>query len=990
MALTPQEQEDLTFLNTAAREGRLNDAGRQRRAQLQGQSGEPVISLNVAGGLGRPRVGPSPELQSAFLDRAIGFGEAGGRLAAGVPIGLAKTAGFPVDIAALATKGLFPVSGQLDPAAAPVGGSAFMVEQLGRLGLPTEPEGTLGLIGEEVGQTLVPAAAIAKVAKRIPALKSIAQRPLKFFTQEMLGAVGAGVGRGQAEAVAEATGLDPVIAETIGALGGGLTGTGDLTRIVGTVGRGTVGRVFRGRFPPVTAEGARREMRRLFKEAAIEPQDFDALAAKADEIFQRTGVAPTLGQVSGDPGLLALERELTKGPRGQALLRRLKAQESASQDSISRAIARLAIDPRNPNATIRDVARSIQRTVANAQESVASRVRRMRRGGLRQDKANAVVRDALEFEKEVVQGPLGDTFTALRNSGIQLDGSPIDAALDSIQAATTDIRGKVGPKLVLPDVVLALFARRNAKRAAQKAARGKLPVIFDASGQPFRRAAEPPVQLFKTAEDFETLKQFRTILREEGNRLTSEGKNSQARFIKQLQASIETVFDNPTSDNEDLINLWRETNKAWAQSVETYDTGIVAQFLAKTKKGVNKLSEFNLMAKAVISGEPGRGAAGALVKALNRNQVGRDALHDAVIANIAESITFTDGTASSTRAIKTWISRHAPFLDELQKGGIPIKRELNKLAKTQREVERFFGGGIRPPEEAEFAVARLFLNDDPERAVKRVLGSANSQQQMRGLVRLTAGDDIAKAGLRRATLDELARQATPGSSFADIAVDPVRLKSFAAQHEVLLKTLMGEADFRQFQQIAADGEILARQIAGATPGTPSFIEQEARVARIMPTVWSRAFGIQRGVIGVEFPVVESASRLTVNFLAGLSSTKARRLVADALINPKTAALLLDPSISDPERVMSLRIFVANMGERETARDLSSNEPPAPETSRFFSEVGTVARDIFNPTTLPQSNLLQRNQERLREQLAPAREFNRRVAERVRTFRGAPQ
>ncbi len=199
----------------------------------------------------------------------------------------------------------------------PFGGSRLIAKGMQKLGVEVAPENAQpenfgGYVARGVGDTagaMLPFGAAAKGAAAAPGLlgqigstitNTFARSPVTSMLGELVAGAGAGAGGGLAEKVAPGSQTAQVVGQTLGGLApGAVVGATAVTptRLAWRAGKAAV--------VPFTKAGATPRAARRVQELAVDPQ-------KAAAELDKPGIGGlTPAQRTGEPGLMALEREIT-------------------------------------------------------------------------------------------------------------------------------------------------------------------------------------------------------------------------------------------------------------------------------------------------------------------------------------------------------------------------------------------------------------------------------------------------------------------------------------------------------------------------------------------------------------------------------------------------------------------------------------------------------------------------------------------------------
>jgi hypothetical protein len=276
----------------------------------------PTIPTDV------PRI-PGEDLDALRVSQA-----ALDRFGAAASKGVSRIVGLPADVFNAGIRVSAAVRGGIKPEDIPqvtrfTGDEMLRFFNLAGVGREQErislKEKVIGAVGEEIGAAGIPAGGVlSKAAKAgrvarmgqapTPLMLSAAQNPTAFTAGEVGAAAGAGTARGTLEEFIQPGIGGSLAGELAGSVVGGGVGAGVVSRGQNITG---AARALKREFEPLTGAGQERIAAGIVQDAATDPRAaVRALKQPDPDLIQ--GAAFSTGQITNDPGLLALERGLIR------------------------------------------------------------------------------------------------------------------------------------------------------------------------------------------------------------------------------------------------------------------------------------------------------------------------------------------------------------------------------------------------------------------------------------------------------------------------------------------------------------------------------------------------------------------------------------------------------------------------------------------------------------------------------------------------------
>jgi len=832
------------------------------------------------------------------------LGEIAADVLGNLNVGIVRTLGFPSD-AINAVLGL-------DPSRSAIGSQGL---QRGLAALNAAPppgeegEDFLSRTAQNVGAAVLPFGGAAAAGARIaasgaPAVGGLAKaalttlhHPIAAGAVELGGAAGAAGGGLLAERMAP----DAPAARMVGELIGGMTGSG-LTQALPRVSPTAL--AARGvqaarRAAPFTGTGARaRAARRL--QSLVEDPQAAAARLEADDVLP--GVSPA--QRTGEPGLVALEREVAKrnlevgggldraqaGTTAQAreALRFSGRPQDARrflEDVTAQAAerARRRLERLRPSASIREASLAARREIDRAFDAAKSVENRLwatvpQDAPVRLERAQALLRDELLGRTvaddpadlpRFVTGLLGE----LDDAG---DLAPGRLGVENDLKAVRTLRSRIGKAAA-------------AERAKDAPNRNKVRILAGLEHALLEDlAASPGGPELERAIDFsrDLNQRFRRGVVGEilGFERTGEGRIA------------------PESTLERALGARGEAQGVAVRELEGATAGSWERVQAALRQ---------LEGEAPTSPAPGAAAA----------PQASDSVRDFIRARFREQAVEPQSGRVDPAAAQRFLRQNRALLEEVP----ALRDEIAQAASAQRAVDTRLGrptpGGLSAIHRAKTATA-AYLEAPVDQEIARVLRARDPARSMRELVREVGGDPSGEAlrGLKAAFGEFLAKGSETAADLADgaSALSGRRMRRLLSEHQGVADVLFSPEERARLGKIVRTLERFDVG-RGRVPDIGGDVIKDAP-ATIIDLV-ARTLGARHGAaLGAG---TSGASLLTAHFgaqrarelLQSLTNDQARDLLIGAITDEKLmAALLRDQTkIPSTRRAADFRVLRAYLG-----------------------------------------------------------------------------
>lgn len=806
------------------------------------------------------------------------LGEIAADVLGNLNVGIVRTLGFPSD-AINAVLGL-------DPSRSAIGSQGL---QRGLAALNAAPppgeegEDFLSRTAQNVGSAALPFGGAAAAGARIaasgaPAVGGLAKaalttlrHPIAAGAVELGGAAGAAGGGLLAERMAP----DAPAARMVGELIGGMTGSG-LTQALPRVSPMAI--AARGvqaarRAAPFTGTGARaRAARRL--QSLVEDPQAAAARLEADDVLP--GVSPA--QRSGEPGLVALEREV--GKKNLEIGGQLDRAQAATTASVREGL-RFSGRPKAARRFLEDL-------VDEAATRARERLERLRPGG------------------------------SVRDASVAARGA-IDDAFGKAKVVETDLWGKV-PQ----DVPVSLDRARNVLRTALS----ERTVADDPRDIPrfvtgllgeLDDAGELGIGKLGTQAELRAAHTLRSRVGRAAaaERAKDAPNRRQIRILSNLEAAL--LDDMAETDAgpalTEAIDFSRHLN-------ERFRRGIVGEILGFEQTGEGRIAPESTLERALGRRGEAQGVATRELGAAAGTEPGlSESIRDFIRGRFQDEVVDPRTGRVNPGAAERFRQANRALLEEYPE----LRNLIDEAGQGQRRVDVMLGEtapGSQSASRRWKTATATYLEAPIEQEVGRVLRMQDPGRAMRALVREVQADQSGEAlrGLKAAFGEHLIKGAETGADLADATpvLAGTRMRRLLSEHRTAAEALYSPEELRRLEKIV---RTLERQdtARGRVP------DIGGGVIKDMP---SRLVDLVAGTLGARHGAklgagTSGASLLTAHFgaqrarelLEKLTNDQARDLLVGAVTDEKLmAALLRDQTkIPSTRRAADFRVLRAYLG-----------------------------------------------------------------------------
>lgn len=801
---------------------------------------------------------------------------------------IARGFGGPVDLANMlmfGAGGERPVGGSESIRAA-MGGASEVTERLGLGGGAVAARGDQPqTFGEHIGRGVGMGASmvvpfggltniltksakplVQKVATQLH--ESMVRSPWLTGIYELFAGAGTGVGR----KIGEEEFPDNPTAQAMTELAFGL-GVPLIPTALRSIGRNVVAPVLRhtpvvgtairaaGRAAfPFTETGGRFRASRRLRELAEDPE---AAAARIDEGGDLSAAART-----GDPNLLALEREVLKTDgalRGRFIRERTETTKNLRRE----------IDDIGGSGKISSTRQFIGNRVDRLLASLDSRLRQ-----------------ASTLSKQRVSD-LDPNVRSLEASVIVRE--EIEAALTAARKQETELWNEFTSSA--PDI---LFPVTHTRKTYLTLLNDLPRAQRDSMPENARKFLDPDTKnkdVFGESETAIELHGLYSVLREDARIARSAGKRNEARIADKIADSIlddlGVKADEPTDVGraiKDAIDYSRLLN-------EKFYKGAVGKLLGYAREGGPVISPELTLDKVIVSGRRGAVGTKEVTRAIGEEaEDSPAAIEDFIRKNFIDRAV-VDDTINLTQARKFFTSN-----EDLLKQFPKLREELFKATDDQN-VANLITTTVKkfPLVSPSMSMASKFLGSPVGDEIKRIIASGDPTSLALQIQRQAQKDPTGEAvrGLKGGVVEYLLRQA------GNIDVVQGQTQSIVNGRKLLnilgdkktasvVEALLTKEDLDRLREVAHQLTLVQRATAQGEGVDKVMKDFPNTVMNFAATVLGARAGAQlgAGTTGASLKTASALSALVQKFLGRLTNDKAEALIRDAVTNPDLYSALL--------------------------------------------------------------------------------------------------
>lgn len=737
----------------------------------------------------------------------------------------------------------------------PSGVRSAIAATIGRTEPVTPGERIAYRAGGEVPAALTIAAGVPPVARLAGApmvADALAINTPGQLANQATVAAGAGAGAGAAH---EKFPNSP-LAETVGGLAGGGTAAAGYAGLQASL-RGIWATI-----APFFARGQEEIAANALRRHAVHPDQIETAIGVG-----RSGAplaSATTAEVSGDPGLMQLERSLRAGdPKLAGNFAIRDAERNAERRGL---IEGAAPGNAGPPATREFFETALRRAGELGEQQIAKATSEVDRRlatlgpGQSPTAAGQVIREEYDAALKAAKQRTGAAFDAVD------PGNTTSIPLTNAKAASSEAFGRI-------------FAGPDASNAMGRGAapEGITSLMADigAAGQEAGHAVP--------LAHIQNLRSRALALASEYGRAGDNRAASVARSLAQhLDDAVAEAAASGTGMDAGTAARWQAARAARAEQGAAFEQG-ASGTVGKTRgygEPVKSVSEVPAAYFNATRGGPDDAA--KFIQALGDRPRAVTALQDHAVNDVRAYATNPDGTINPDRW-RAWMDRHAGALRQFPE----LRQQLDTVGGAQRALDAAGERATQSLATVETSAARFFLKNDPDKAIAAALSGSRPQQNMAELVNLANHDSSGAAlnGIRRGIVDHALQSGSTTATTAtgDQLLSPASFIRWWQGNREAVAPAFDMAQRRVFDAVARDLESRARvDTVGRAIGsnTAQNINANFLLDTLLP--------------GSKVPqsAIPQAVGKVLGWVYKLAPDDSQRLLYDAMLNPSTAQALL--------------------------------------------------------------------------------------------------
>jgi hypothetical protein len=638
------------------------------------------------------------------------------------------------------------------------------------------------------------------------------------------------------------------------------------------------------------------------------------------EALQRQfpGYHPTLGQASGDPGLLAVERQ-ARGGNAQ-LESKVQSQIESSRQALAKGIAGAEEQaPAIPGKASESILSQQQRFDQQAKDLVTHAQNKMgeieARYTERVQALDPVTREesgqAILQEVHASRNAWKQEANQLYNVGPAASARHKNVNMDYLNTELEKLSGTVD-------------------RAEMRDAAGNS-ISFPSALVNHIRGLSVDKDGNKIAVTLQNLRTLRNVAGQAAAAAKSEVAPDRTLLgrIEAIQGMVEEQFDRALASSVfsvEQVAALQKANDAYRQGIEIFGQDPVVKLFRGGVHGEEaKIPPSAISGMFLHGGKAGVEDARALLSAVGPEK-GAALLKQDAMAQV-QNLRDTTGKLPPGR-FETWLRNSQETLSVVPsvRASFSSLRQAERSLSASEKAVKALPQAIKTPELLQSEAASLYLKQPTRLAIQSMLDKPNSQELLSDTLRMMKDDPVAQMGLRRGVWHELTSRmgltVPPGTQWTDHVATVAEIMT---KHKGTLSTLYTPAQLHQLEQVAT-GETILNRMPKEQQVRLENIFQKSGVGKFVPPFASRIFAVVSGRTSENFVMAEAASRRIVSALEGLDETKQRAILESTLLSPdlmKTFNHLVAQAGSVPQAKVKFRQLLTTLGlESRSGQDTS--------------------------------------------------------------------
>jgi hypothetical protein len=331
---------------------------------------------------------------------------------------------------------------------------------------------------------------------------------------------------------------------------------------------------------------------------------------------------------------------------------------------------------------------------------------------------------------------------------------------------------------------------------------------------------------------------------------------------------------------------------------QKFERGQVGAVLKRGPYGEPRLPESQVPAELFFRGDGSPEAAQQFIAAAGNRPRAVQALQDHVATQLRQNVTNPDGTINPGKLLQFRI-QHAGALERFPE----LQGRVNNLVEAQAAVDQATLAQTARQAEMQGSPLNQFLTKNPADAVASIIGSRNSEAQVRQMMDRLRDNPASLAAFKRSVVEWIKGQIET-AGILPVSGEPVQ--SFAKLKRIMdtklgtLRQVFSKEEIKTLQSVADQMAEEARVTSAKPLGSNTFANLAAR------SLVERATG---GLI----PMAGNQSALTPSLFMRRFDNDVRDAINRALLDPSEAARMVGSASNIPVRNLEAELRALGQG-----------------------------------------------------------------------------
>jgi hypothetical protein len=550
---------------------------------------------------------------------------------------------------------------------------------------------------------------------------------------------------------------------------------------------------------------------------------------------QIPGLKFTYGEMTGDPGIVKLERSTMREPGqfAQDFIERQKSNDEAIQNFIQ---------SQRPEGEIGNVIEAFQ-----GQEAKLAAGERTAKTALEKE-TEALGMGAGQLEAgQTIRGEAAAGKEAAKKTGKELYGQVPEFQIDA-SSLIDDIDALAQPMNKLEDIEANVPWKQINKLREVLSETDNIVTPRDLDG--FQSELKADIRRLKSPQ-------------------ATGGEVNERKLSRlvQLNQKIDQLLQKASTAETPAAGQLKKARTFWRQEIiGKFKKGDIGEILANKGGGEYKVSDAQIASKFFKPGPAGQQSARQFKNAIGGSTKAMQAIEDAAKQDLLSKFPGEEITESGLRR---WLNRNKAALEEY---GLTDRFDSVKKAREQ------LSDAVTFRKDFEKSEAAKLIGSDPDIAIKKALGAVNVGKSAANLMAATKGNKLAQAGLRNSLEDFILDQSRNLETGMITKIDT--MDKLAKKYRPAMNVFYHE---NKTAMNAWDTARQAFRIAQKSRKSPMGAGSDT--AENMLTSLYKALGVSSGRIG-------TLVRAFLKPLKDTEATKVKALVNRALLDPDFAYTLM--------------------------------------------------------------------------------------------------